>query len=124
MKEIRKLVRDKIPELMAAEGKTVTLRRITKQPDIIPALMVKLDEEINELKEAYNDFMISVNTENYSNQEAQRVIEEMADVLEVLHGLCYHTPITKMMDSVNNKRKAKADERGGFEKMLFVETTE
>ncbi len=41
-------------------------------------------------------------------------IEEMADVLEVLHGLAFHQGIS--WDEVEATRVHKRDERGGFEK--------
>lgn len=120
MKELNKLVRDKIPEIIVSQGKKITLRKVDKENKVIPSLLEKLDEEIAELKEAYSDFSI----EQYDNDIAENVIEEMADVLEVLYGLCYHTKITKMLERVTTKRKQKNDERGGFEKMFFVESVE
>ena len=41
-------------------------------------------------------------------------VEEMADVLEVLHGIAYHKGIS--WDEVESARVCKRDERGGIEK--------
>ena len=89
-----KLVRDKIPEVIRQAG---------KQPvtDILPheamaaALDRKLQEEVQEYLESSS-------------------VEEMADVLEVLHGIAYHKGIS--WDEVESVRIRKRDERGGFEK--------
>ena len=89
-----KLVRDKIPEVIRQAG---------KQPvtDILPheamaaALDRKLQEEVQEYLESSS-------------------VEEMADVLEVLHGIACHKGIS--WDEVESVRIRKRDERGGFEK--------
>ena len=89
-----KLVRDKIPEIIIEAGKHPFTEIIPEQ-EIGPALDKKLQEEVQEYLESKN-------------------IEEIADVLEVLHGIAYHMGIS--WDTVEQERLRKLDERGGFDK--------
>lgn len=89
-----KLVRDKIPEIIIEAGKHPFTDTLPEQ-EIGPALDQKLQEEVQEYLESKN-------------------IEEMADVLEVLHGIAFHMGIS--WDAVEQERLRKLDERGGFEK--------
>lgn len=89
-----KLVRDKIPEVIQQAGKQ-PITDILSQVDIAAALDRKLMEEVQEYLESGS-------------------VEEMADVLEVLHGIVFHKGIS--WDEVESARIHKRDERGGFEK--------
>ena len=89
-----KLVRDKIPEVIAASGKQ-PVTSILSSKEIHDALGNKLQEEVKEYQKS-------------------RSIEEMADILEVLHGIAFHMGIS--WDAVEQERLRKLDERGGFEK--------
>jgi predicted house-cleaning noncanonical NTP pyrophosphatase (MazG superfamily) len=62
-----KLVRDRIPDIIAAEGRTPTVRPLNDQEYEV-ALLDKLLEEATELQDA----------------EPHQVLEEAADVYEVL----------------------------------------
>lgn len=106
-----KLVRDKIPDLIAAEGKVVTVFEV-KGRDRITTLAKKLSEEALELDE------------NVS-------FEEMADVMEVytklLTEFCYGQRSSRQRSSPGETiqklftvRLDKLDEKGGFDKMLLV----
>lgn len=64
MKVYNKLVRDKIPEIIKADGKECKTHILSKD-EYIAALETKLNEEVAEYQEDKN-------------------LEEMADVLEVL----------------------------------------
>ena len=64
MKIYNKLVRDKIPELIESDGKKC-VTHILSEKEYITALETKLDEEVAEY-------------------HADKNLEEMADVLEVL----------------------------------------
>jgi predicted house-cleaning noncanonical NTP pyrophosphatase (MazG superfamily) len=65
-----KLVRDKIPSIIEASGKTAVTDRIP--PENMPAALDrKLQEEVKEFLESHS-------------------VEEMADVLEVFHGIAFH----------------------------------
>lgn len=92
-----KLVRDKIPEIIIADGKKPIIR-ILGSNEYLQELDKKLNEEISEY-------------------QADKSIEEMADVLEVLFAICQargHT-VEELMEVRNSKR----EKRGGFEKKIF-----
>ena len=89
-----KLIRDKIPEVIMEAGKHPFTEMIPEQ-EIGPALDKKLQEEVQEYLESKN-------------------IEEMADILEVLHGIAFHMGVS--WDDIEQERIRKRNERGGFEK--------
>lgn len=92
-----KLVRDKIPEIILADGKK-PITRILDTEEYLEELDKKLNEEIAEY-------------------QADKSIEEVADVLEVLFAICEargHS--TEELMAV---REAKREKRGGFEKRIF-----
>ncbi len=93
-----KLVRDLIPEVIRAAGKTPVCRTIPAA-DMLSALDAKLSEEVREYQESH-------------------CIEEMADILEVLHGIAFHMQIP--WDDIENERLSKRTERGGFEKGICL----
>lgn len=88
-----KLVRDYIPEIIRKNGKEPVTDTADKA-EILVLLDRKLKEETQEYIESHS-------------------IEEMADILEVLHGIAYHMGVS--WDEVENTRIKKRDERGGFE---------
>ena len=92
-----KLVRDKIPQIIIEDGKK-PITRILGDDEYLQELDKKLNEEIAEY-------------------QADKSIEEMADVLEVLLAICEargHS-VEELMAVRNNKR----EKRGGFEKKIF-----
>ena len=94
-----KLVRDKIPEII-------------KNANQIPIVHTASDEEYanklkEKLKEEINEFLES-NTE-----------EELADVLEVIYSICDLKGINR--DEIEEIRKKKAEERGGFEERIVLD---
>ncbi len=89
-----KLVRDKIPSIIETSGKTAVTDRIPPA-NMQAALDRKLQEEVKEFLESHS-------------------IEEMADVLEVLHGIAFHAGID--WSRIETERLRKKEERGGFEK--------
>ena len=89
-----KLVRDKIPDIIQKADKT-PITDIICTEDVLSALDRKLQEEVREYLESGS-------------------IEEMADVLEVLHGIAFHKGIS--WEEVESVRARKREERGGFEK--------
>ena len=92
-----KLVRDRIPEIIIADGKK-PITRILDNDEYLRELDKKLNEEIAEY-------------------QADKPIEEMADVLEVLFAICEargHS-VEELMDVRNEKR----EKRGGFEQKIF-----
>ena len=93
-KQYDKMVRDRIPEIIRAAGKEA-VTDVLPEEEILPALGRKLQEEVGEYLEAEN-------------------VEEMADILEVLHGIAFHRGIA--WEEVESVRLRKREERGGFEK--------
>ncbi len=89
-----KLVRDRIPDVIRRAGKQ-PVTCILPQEDLAAALNRKLQEEVQEYLESGS-------------------VEEMADILEVLHGIAFHKRIS--WDEIESVRVHKRAERGGFEK--------
>ena len=89
-----KLVRDRIPEIIEAGGRTPVTETISPE-ELQAALDRKLQEEVGEYLESHS-------------------VEEMADVLEVLHGIAFHRGIG--WEQVEAERVRKKEKRGGFEK--------
>lgn len=95
-----KLVRDKIPEII--EGKEqIPIIRILDEEEYRLELNKKLQEEVNEYLEDNN-------------------IEELADIVEVVYGILNSMNITR--EEFEIIRKNKADERGGFENRIYLES--
>ena len=89
-----KMVRDKIPEIIISTGSTPVTDTLTNS-EALDYLAKKLTEEAGEYLES-------------------RDIEELADVVEVVRGLLFHSGHT--WEELESIRRKKADERGGFEK--------
>lgn len=102
MKVYNKLVRDKIPEIIEADGKTCKTR-ILSDEEYIAALEAKLNEEVAEY-------------------QADKNLEEMADVLEVLQAICIARGYS--LEELKEHRAKKASERGGFADKIFLEYVE
>ncbi|HLR72340.1 MAG TPA: nucleoside triphosphate pyrophosphohydrolase [Pseudogracilibacillus sp.] len=97
-----KLVRDKIPEIIAATGKEFTTK-ILGDKDYVEELKKKLTEELNEYLETTTD---------------EDALEELADVLELIHALVkVHG---KDMATLEQIREDKAEKRGGFADKIFL----
>ena len=102
MKVYNKLVRDKIPEIIEADGK-VCRTHILSNEEYIVALEAKLNEEVAEY-------------------QADKNLEEMADVLEVLQAICIARGYSLV--ELEALRVKKASERGGFADKIFLEYVE
>lgn len=100
MKVYNKLVRDKIPEIIEADGKTCKTRMLSDSE-----YMVALEEKLNEEVAEY---------------QADKSLEEMADVLEVLRAICVARGYS--LEELEEVRAKKADERGGFGERIFLES--
>ena len=96
--EYNKLVRDKIPEIIEADGKTA-FTMIIDGMRLKQALVKKLTEEGEE-------YLESLET------------EEIADLLEILHGLMEAHGVS--YDEVERIRLSKKKERGGFSEGLIL----
>ena len=99
MKVYNKLVRDKIPEIIENSGKTC-VTRILSDDEYLKELDIKLNEEVAEY-------------------QADKSLEEMADVLEVLQAICIDRGYS--LEQLEEVRKKKADERGGFKNKIYLE---
>ncbi|MFD1039354.1 phosphoribosyl-ATP pyrophosphohydrolase [Virgibacillus byunsanensis] len=102
MPTYNKLVRDRIPEIIENTGKDFKTE-ILNQDRYISELKKKLKEEVTEYQETT------------TNEDA---VEELADVLELMHALSrvHGTSI----DEVEQVRKDKAAKRGGFDEKIFL----
>lgn len=98
-----KLVRDKIPEIIEADGKKCTIE-ILSDEDYLKMLDAKLDEELAEYHKDQN-------------------LEELADLLEVLYAATQARGYT--IEELEHTRAKKAEKRGGFaEKVMLLEVLE
>ncbi len=99
----QKLVRDKIPEIILADGQTPETR-ILSDEEYRTRLLEKLVEEAKELLESNGD------------------MGERADVAEVLKAL--DTSLNFSAEDIEDARSHKAEKRGGFEQKIFLEKVE
>lgn len=103
-KIFNKLVRDKIPEIIEANGEIAKCRILDKQ-EFKAELEKKLFEEYNEVLESAGN---------------ERV-EELADMLEILKTLAEVEGSN--LEQVIQVAEEKAKKRGAFEKRIFLEKT-
>ena len=101
-----KLGRDKSLECLSADGITCYYRYISGH-ELRNALQKKLVEEAQEV---------------HDTNDKQEIIDELADVLEVIDGLCKAYDIS--MDEVLKEKAARKEARGGFETGWYLETFE
>ena len=98
MQRYNKLVRDRIPEIIRADGKECEIR-VAEGKEKYELLEKKLMEEVNEFLEDKN-------------------LEELADVLAVLFGLAREIGYSE--EDLIRKREEKKGERGGFEEGIVL----
>jgi predicted house-cleaning noncanonical NTP pyrophosphatase (MazG superfamily) len=94
-----KLVRDKIIDIIKEDGKTPIYRQVEADEKML-FLAEKIVEEANELKEAIGTFC------------EKDIIEEMADLLEVIEAAKKEFQISTL--TLDKVRQDKAAERGYF----------
>ncbi|MCA1318385.1 nucleoside triphosphate pyrophosphohydrolase [Bacillus tianshenii] len=102
MPTYNKLVRDKIPQIIEATGKKYTTEILNDQ-DYIKYLKEKSYEELDEYCAAQ------------TNEEA---VEELADLLEIIHALASNHGSS--IEEVEKVRQEKAEKRGGFHEKIFL----
>lgn len=102
MKVHNKLVRDKIPNIIRDSGERA-VTHILSDKEYIAALEIKLSEEVAEY-------------------QADKNLEEMADILEVLQAICVARGYS--LKQLEERRREKAEERGGFKNKIFLEYVE
>jgi predicted house-cleaning noncanonical NTP pyrophosphatase (MazG superfamily) len=98
MKTYNKLVRDKIPEIIRADGRECDTAIVTGD-EKYKLLEAKLEEEVNEFLEDKN-------------------LEELADVMEVLFGLADSLGYSE--EDLLKARDKKREERGGFKEGIVL----
>lgn len=98
MIEYDKLVRDKIPEIIENSGKKCIVE-VMDDETYLKYLDAKLGEELAEY-------------------QADKSLEELADLLEVMYAVAVARGYT--IEELEQVRKEKADKRGGFEKKLLL----
>lgn len=101
-----KLVRDKIVDIMQAHGSKLYWLTL-QDKDFQKQLKIKLLEEAQEASHA-------VHREN--------MLEELADVLEVVHTLAQLYNIT--VQDLDAYQQKKREEKGGFSKRIFLSCAE
>lgn len=102
MPTYNKLVRDRIPEIIERSGKKYTTR-VLDQTEYIKELKKKSFEELEEYTNAEND---------------EEALEELADLLEIIHALAETHGAS--IQKVEELRKKKAEERGEFKGKIFL----
>lgn len=102
MPTYNKLVRDRIPEIIKKSGKSCRTR-ILDDSEFLNELNKKLEEEL---------------AEYLATDSTAHALEELADMLEILHALA------KAHDSspaeLEQLREEKAEMRGGFNKRIYL----
>lgn len=93
-----KLVRDRIPEIIDADGKTC-IWEILSDKEYLRLLDEKLNEELAEYQQS-------------------KSLEELADLLEVMYSVVKARGWT--LEQLEQVRAGKAVERGGFEKKILL----
>ena len=106
MQKYNKLVRDKIPEIIKANGETPITRTLDEK-ECKKELLNKLGEECEEVKSA---------------QSSKDLLEECADVLEVIFsiGKLEGSSEEELIDIMRLKRI----KRGGFDSRIYLESVE
>ena len=97
-KAYHKLVRDRIPEIIEADGKTC-VTDILPDEQYLEMLDTKLNEELAEYQES-------------------KSLEELADLLEVIRAVAAARGWT--WGQLEQIRQEKAAQRGGFEKKILL----
>ena len=97
-KAYHKLVRDRIPEIIEASGKTCIVETLSDE-DYLRMVDAKLDEEMAEYHKDQN-------------------IEELADLMEVIYAAAIARGYT--LEQLEQVRADKAEKRGAFEKKILL----
>lgn len=97
-----KLVRDKIPQIIIEDGRTPIVRTLSDE-EYLSELDRKLNEEVAEY-------------------QADKSLEEMADVIEVLFAICEARGHS--VDELMEVRDKKREKRGGFRDKVYWEGNE
>ena len=96
--QYNKAIRDKIPEIIQKDGHSSNVKTLSDEK-FLEHLEKKLSEEVAE----------------YQNDKNP---EELADILEVIYRIAQLKGVSK--EELEKIRIKKSEERGGFEKNLFL----
>ena len=102
MKTYNKLVRDKIVDIIKAEGRIVEYR-ILDENEYRQKLNKKLQEEVKEYLKDNN-------------------VEELADIVEVIYGILNSMNVS--IEDFEKIRINKQEKRGAFKKKIYLEEAE
>lgn len=108
-KRYGKLIRDKIPEIIRANGELPNTR-IMEDDEFRRELLYKLIEEAEEVRQA-----------GYDASDAE-FITELADLAEVFEAVL--TTFNIDGDELNRVRDDRRNVRGGFEGRIFLESVQ
>lgn len=97
-KSYHKLVRDRIPDIIEADGKICTTE-VLPDEDYLRLLNAKLNEELAEYQDS-------------------KSLEELADLLEVMQAVVKARGWT--WEQLEQVRQDKKNKRGGFERKLLL----
>ncbi|WP_144596701.1 nucleoside triphosphate pyrophosphohydrolase [Bacillus cereus] len=97
-----KLVRDNILEIIEAEGLSYNARILTSD-ELLVEVKAKMIEEAHEFMEVV---------------EKKEAIEELADILELIHASLGAYGVD--FEELEAIRKEKKEKRGGFEKAIYL----
>lgn len=103
----KKLVRDKIPEIIEGQGRKCNLR-VMDQAEYRTELLKKLVEEANESVAA--------------GAHPDELTKELGDVLEVLEAIEAEFGLSP--DEVIKLKKERHESRGGFSKRIYLESAD
>ncbi len=101
MKIYNKLVRDKIPEIIAGDNGKTCVTRIMEDNEYLESLNIKMQEELKEYLESGD-------------------VEELADLEEVLRAILDIKKVS--YEEFENIRNTKVEKRGAFKKKIFLES--
>lgn len=102
--EYPKLVRDNIPKVVGKiTGKEVKTRILENDVEYLEFLLKKVEEEASELARA---------------EDKEHIVEEMADVLELLDAISDYYNLSK--EDIIKVQKEKSQKRGGFKKRILM----
>ena len=102
MSVYKKLVRDKIPQIIEESGKSFTMRILDPNEHLVE-IKNKMQEEMLEFQEAAN---------------VQESLDELADIVELVHAaLDVYGVSYKELEGVRQRKKEK---RGGFNERIFL----
>ena len=102
MPKFNKLIRDRISEIIEANGETAHYRVLEDDAEYLDALLKKDVEEGLELAQDSS-------------------LEELADKLEVLYAIAKTLGYTP--EQIEQTRQEKAAKRGGFDGRIFLKST-